>query len=84
MVGAVCINIDVNYISDYVRQGSAERTAEFFRQYCHRDMKLEENILSKGHEYRRAQAGKRHFRDAGPRDTQWWPTPAHPRRCSCG
>lgn len=62
VVGAVCINIDINYISDYV-EASAERTAEFFRQYRHTDMRLEENILSKD-EYRRAQAGKKHFRDA--------------------
>src|SRR4029077_2032584 len=64
VVGALCINIDINYISDYV-QASAERTAEFLRQYCHSDMKLDENILSKD-EYRLALAGKRHFRDAGP------------------
>jgi len=63
VVGAICINIDVNYISDYVLT-SAERTAEFFRQYCHTDMQLPtENILSKD-EYRYAQAGKKHFRDA--------------------
>ena len=61
VVGAVCINIDVNYISDYVLT-TAERTAEFFRQYCHADLHLDENILSKD-EYRQAQAGKRHFRD---------------------
>lgn len=61
VVGAVCINIDINYVSDYVTQ-SAERTAEFFRQYCHTDIRLEENILSKD-EYRRALAGRRHFRD---------------------
>jgi predicted transcriptional regulator YheO len=61
VVGAICINIDVNYISDYV-QSTAERTAEFLSQYCHTDMQLDENILSKD-EYRRAQAGKRHFRD---------------------
>src|ERR1700756_196684 len=61
VVGAICINIDVNYISDYVLT-TAERTAEFLSQYCHTDMHLDENILSKD-EYRRAQAGKRHFRD---------------------
>lgn len=63
VVGALCINIDVNYVTDYV-QASAERTAEFLRQYCHSDMKLDENILSKD-EYRQALAGKRHFREAG-------------------
>jgi predicted transcriptional regulator YheO len=65
VVGAICINIDVNYIDDYVLT-SAERTAEFFRQYAHADLHLEENILSKD-EYRQAQAGKRHFRDGSPR-----------------
>jgi predicted transcriptional regulator YheO len=62
VVGAICINIDINYISDYVTQ-SAERTTEFFRQYCKTDMKLDENILSKD-EYRLALQGKRHFRDS--------------------
>jgi predicted transcriptional regulator YheO len=61
VVAAICINIDVNYISDYVLT-SAERTAEFFQQYSQVDMQLDENILSKD-EYRRAKAGKRHFRD---------------------
>ena len=61
VVGAICINIDVNFISDYVLT-SAEHTAEFFRQYCQIDMQLDENILSKD-EYRRAQAGKKHYRD---------------------
>jgi predicted transcriptional regulator YheO len=61
VVGAICINIDINYISDDLLQ-TAERTAEFFRQYCKTDMKLDENILSKD-EYRVALQGKRHFRD---------------------
>lgn len=64
VVGAICINIDVNYINDYVLT-TAERTAEFFRHYCHTDLHLDENILSKD-EYRQAQAGKRHFRDSAP------------------
>jgi predicted transcriptional regulator YheO len=62
VVGAICINIDVNYISDHVTK-SAECTAEFFRQYCKTDMKLDENILSKD-EYHLAQQGRRHFRDS--------------------
>ena len=62
VVGAICINIDVNYVSEYVLK-SAERTAEFLRLYCQTDMRLDENILSKD-EYRRAQAGKKHFRDS--------------------
>ena len=61
VVGAVCINIDINYIRDDVL-ASAERTAAFFRQYSHTDVQLEENILSKD-EYRQALAGKKHFRD---------------------
>lgn len=61
VVGAICINIDINYIRDDV-QPSLERIAEFFRNYCRLDMKLEENILSK-EEYRKAVAGKKHFRD---------------------
>jgi hypothetical protein len=61
VVAAVCVNIDINYIRDYVLS-SPERTAEFLRQYSHIDMRLPENILSKD-EYRHAQEGKRHFRD---------------------
>lgn len=63
VVGAFCINIDINYISDYV-VASPEHSAEFFRRYSHTDMQLDENILSKD-EFRRAQAGKRHFRAEG-------------------
>lgn len=62
VVGAVCINIDVNYIKDYVTQ-SAEHIADFFQSYCRTDMTLDENILSKD-EYKKALAGKTHFRDA--------------------
>ncbi|MGH6889502.1 MAG: PAS domain-containing protein [Rhizomicrobium sp.] len=61
VVGAICINIDVNFIHDEVRP-SPERIAEFFRNYGRVDMRLEENVLSK-EEYRRALAGKKHFRD---------------------
>jgi predicted transcriptional regulator YheO len=61
VVGAICINIDINFIRDDVLS-SAERTAAFFRYYCQTDMQLDENILSKD-EYRQAMAGKRHFRD---------------------
>jgi predicted transcriptional regulator YheO len=61
VVGAICINIDINYISDHVTT-SADRIAEFFQHYCRTDMTLEENILGK-EEYRRAVAGKKHFRD---------------------
>jgi len=61
VVGAICINIDINYISEQVVT-SADRIAEFFQNYSRTDMTLEENILSKD-EYRRALAGKNHLRD---------------------
>lgn len=61
VVGAICINIDINFIRDQVLP-SPERIAEFFQHYCRTDMVLDENILSK-EEYRRANAGKKHFRD---------------------
>ena len=60
-MGAVCMNIDVNYIRDEVLQ-SAESVAAFFRQYCQTDMQLSENILSK-QEFQKALHGKKHFRD---------------------
>lgn len=61
VVGALCINIDLNYVRDEVSR-SATETAAFFAHYSQTDMKLDENILSK-EEYRLALAGKRHFRD---------------------
>ena len=61
VVGAICINIDINYISDHVTT-SAEHITEFFQHYSRTDMTLEENILGK-EEYKRAVAGKKHFRD---------------------
>jgi predicted transcriptional regulator YheO len=61
VVAALCVNIDINYIRDYVLS-TPERTAEFLRQYSHIDMHIPENILSKD-EYRHAQEGKSHFRD---------------------
>jgi predicted transcriptional regulator YheO len=62
VVGAVCINIDVNYVRDEVL-ASAERIREFFARYGQTDMQLDENILSRD-EYQQALRGKRHFRDA--------------------
>ncbi len=61
VVGAVCMNIDTNYIRDHVL-ASREATEEFFRRYCATDMELDENILSRP-EYEKALAGKRHWRD---------------------
>jgi predicted transcriptional regulator YheO len=61
IVGAVCMNIDVNYVRDHVL-ASAEATREFFDRYAAVDMRLDENILSRP-EYEKALAGKRHWRD---------------------
>jgi len=61
VVGAICINIDIGYIRDRILP-SPERITEFFQEYCHGDMTLDENILSKD-EYKKAMAGKKHFRD---------------------
>ena len=61
VVGAICVNIDINFVREHVLS-SPERTAEFFQNYCRTDMTLDENILSKD-EYRRALAGKKHYRD---------------------
>jgi predicted transcriptional regulator YheO len=61
VVGAVCINIDINYVRDEVLS-SAEKIQDFLARYCQTDMQLEENILSRD-EYQQALHGKRHFRD---------------------
>lgn len=61
LVGAICINIDINYVNEYVLQ-KQEAMEEFFRAYCQTDMKLEENILSK-EEFEKARHGKKHWRD---------------------
>ena len=55
----VCINIDVNYITDEVLHNK-ERLEEFFRNYRRTEMVLEENILGKM-EYEKALKGKRHW-----------------------
>jgi hypothetical protein len=61
IVGAICINVDVNYLTDEVMK-SQERLATFFQNLCRTDMQLDENILSKD-EYAKALKGKRHFKD---------------------
>ena len=61
LVGAVCINVDVNFLTDEVLSQS-EKTEMFINSLCKTDMNLDENILSKD-EYQKALAGKRHFRD---------------------
>ena len=61
VVGAICINIDANYVTDHVI-ADQKRIEEWFRNFLRVDMKLDENILSKD-EYAAAQKGKRHFKD---------------------
>lgn len=65
LVGAVCINVDVNFLTDEVLS-QTEKMEVFINSLCKTDMKLDENILSKD-EYQKALAGKRHFRDFSPR-----------------
>ena len=61
LVGAVCINLDVNYLKEEVSK-TTENVNAFIGALCKTDMMLDENILSKD-EYEKALAGKRHFRD---------------------
>jgi len=61
IIGAVCMNIDTNFVRDSVMQSPAA-AEEFFRSYCATDMQLDENILSRP-EYEKALAGKRHWRE---------------------
>src|ERR1700746_1164334 len=52
IVGAICINVDVNYLSDEV-MSSKDRIEAFFKNLCRTNMQLDENILSKD-EYTKA------------------------------
>ena len=61
IIGAVCMNIDTNFVRDCVLQSPAA-AEEFFRSYCVTDMQLDENILSRP-VYEKALAGKRHWRE---------------------
>ncbi len=61
VVGAVCINIDANYLTEEV-MNSAEKVAAFFQSFCRTEVQLDENILSRD-EYAKALKGKRHFKD---------------------
>ena len=61
IVGAICINIDANYISEEVLK-DRQRIETWFANFCRTDMQLDENILSKD-EYAKALKGKRHFKD---------------------
>jgi len=61
IVGAICINVDVNYLTEEV-VSSKERIDTFFKNLSRTDTQLDENILSKD-EYAKALKGKRHFKD---------------------
>jgi predicted transcriptional regulator YheO len=61
IVGAICINVDANYITEEVLQ-DRQRIETWFRNFLRTDMQLDENILSKD-EYAKALKGKRHFTD---------------------
>jgi predicted transcriptional regulator YheO len=61
VVGAICINVDVNYLTDEVLKNQ-ERIEAWFKSLCRVDMQLDENILSKD-EFAKALKGKRHFKD---------------------
>jgi predicted transcriptional regulator YheO len=61
IVGAICINVDANYLTDEVMK-ERDRIEAWFRNFCRTDMQLDENILSKD-EYAKALKGKRHFKD---------------------
>jgi predicted transcriptional regulator YheO len=62
VVGAVCINVDANYLTEEVLS-SSEKVTNFFQTFCRTDMQLDENILSR-EEYAKACKGKRHFKDS--------------------
>ena len=61
IVGAICINIDANYITDEVLK-ERQRIETWFQNLLRANMQLDENILSKD-EYAKALKGKRHFKD---------------------
>ena len=61
VVGAVCINVDANYLTEEVLS-SSDKVINFFQSFCRIDMQLDENILSRD-EFAKAQKGKRHFKD---------------------
>jgi predicted transcriptional regulator YheO len=61
VVGAICINVDANYLTEEVLVNH-DRVTNFFRTFCRTDMELDENILSRD-EYAKALKGKRHFKD---------------------
>ena len=63
IVGAICINIDTNYIGDHVLPAAGGVRKTSFAAIARPTWMLDENILSRP-EYDLALAGKRHWRDA--------------------
>jgi predicted transcriptional regulator YheO len=61
IVGAICINIDANYITEEILK-DRQRIETWFQNFLRTDMQLDENILSKD-EYAKALKGQRHFKD---------------------
>ena len=61
IVGAICINVDANYITEEVLK-DRQRIETWFQNFLRADMQLDENILSKD-EYAKALKGQRHFKD---------------------
>jgi predicted transcriptional regulator YheO len=61
VIGAICINVDYHYLNEEVRHNQDVLNV-FLDALVKTDMVLDENILSKD-EYKKALAGKRHFRD---------------------
>lgn len=67
LVGAICINVDVRFLREFVAHDQA-RLIAFFDDLLRTDFKLDENILSQD-EYQRALRGKRHYLDEAIRTT---------------
>src|SRR5437667_5392850 len=61
IVGAICINVDANYITEEVLK-DRQRIEHWFANFCRTDMQLDENILSKD-EYAIALKGNHHCKD---------------------
>jgi predicted transcriptional regulator YheO len=61
VVGAICVNVDTNYLTEEVLSAS-DKVVNFFQTFCRTEMQLDENILSRD-EFAKALKGKRHFKD---------------------
>ena len=68
VVGAICINVDANYLTEEVLS-SSEKVINFFQSFCRTDMQLD-NILSRD-EYAKALKGKRTFTDSRFDERVW-------------